>query len=55
MDVFRDNTKAIPKSDPQVVRVDMKEQGIGGRLSHLPKGGSSDTLKVSHTANEGTK
>jgi len=55
MDVFRDNTKSVPKSDSQIVRVDMKEQGIGGRLSHIPKGGTSEKMSVSHVANEGTK
>jgi len=54
-DIFRDNSKMIPKSDSQIVRVDMKEQGIGGRLSHLPKGGMSEKMSVTHVANEGSK
>lgn len=54
-DIFRDQTKTVPKRDPQIVRVNMEEQEIGGRKSHLPKGGKSDKLSISHTPNEGTK
>jgi hypothetical protein len=54
-DIFRDNTKAVPKSDPQIVRVDMEEEQIGGRKSHLPKGMKNDSMTVSHVPNAGTK
>lgn len=55
MDIFRDSTKTVPKSDSQIVRVDMQEEQIGGRKSHLPKAGKSDKTGVTHVANEGSK
>ena len=54
-DIFRDSTKGIPKSDPQIVRVDMEQQDIGGRKSHLPKGSKSDAMSITHVPNGGTK
>lgn len=36
-DIFKNPTKGIPKSDSQVVRVNMEELEIAGRKSHLPK------------------
>jgi hypothetical protein len=55
MDIFRDSTKSIPKSDPQIVRVDMEQQDIGGRKSHLPSGSKSDMMNITHVPNAGTK
>lgn len=55
MDIFRDFTKGIPKSDPQIVRVDMEQQDIGGRKSHLPNGSKSDAMSITHVPNGGTK
>jgi len=55
MDIFRDSTKSIPKSDPQIVRVNMEEQEIGGRKSHLPSGGKADMMNITHVPNAGTK
>ena len=46
VDVFRDPTKSVPKSDPQIVRVDMEEEQIGGRKSHLPKGAQNQNMSV---------
>jgi len=46
VDIFRDPTKSIPKSDPQIIRVDMEEEQIGGRKSHLPKSEKNDKLSV---------
>jgi len=55
--LFQDATKAIPmKADAQIVRVDMEEQQIGGRKSHLPKEGpKSPDLSILHVPNAGTK
>ena len=50
MDIFRDPTKSIPKSDPQIVRVDMEQMDIGGRKSHLPAGQKSD-VSITHIPN----
>jgi hypothetical protein len=55
VDIFRDATKSVPKSDGQIVRVNMEEEELGGRKSHLPKGGKSDAMTVTHVPNAGTK
>ena len=55
LDIFRDPTKGIPTSDPQIVRVDMEQQDIGGRKSHLPSQSRSDAMSISHVPNAGTK
>lgn len=55
-DLFREPTTSIPKSDPQIVRVDMEQQDIGGRKSHLPKGEKSDSgMGIDHVPNAGTR
>jgi hypothetical protein len=53
-DIFRNNAKSIPESDGQIVRVNMKEIEIGGRLSHLPAQNKSEALGLSHVPNAGT-
>lgn len=35
MNIFQNSQKSIPTSDSQIVRVDMEQQDIGGRKSHL--------------------
>ena len=55
MNIFQDNTKTVPKQDEQIVRVDMEEQQIGGRKSHLQSKGKSDVMAISHVPNAGTK
>lgn len=46
-DIFRDTTKTLPKkADPQIVRVGMEEQEIGGRKSHLPGEMKSGAMSV---------
>jgi hypothetical protein len=52
--VFQDPTKSVPKSDEQIVRVDMQEQQIGGRLSSLPQQKTNDAT-ISHVPNAGSK
>ncbi len=52
-DIFQNNTKNLPKSDPQIVRVDMEQSDIGGRKSHLPGQEKSDKLSISHVPNAG--
>lgn len=47
-DIFRDPTKSVPTKDPQIVRVDMEQQGIGGRKSHLPPKQVSNDLSITH-------
>jgi hypothetical protein len=53
MDIFRDPTKSVPKSDAQIVRVDMEQLDIGGRKSHLPQKGKSPNLSITHVADSG--
>ena len=55
LDIFRNPTKGIPTSDPQIVRVDMEQQDIGGRKSHLPSQSRSDAMSISHVPNADTK
>ena len=53
--IFSDPTKALPKSDEQIVRVPFDEQQIGGRKAHLPTNIRSDRLTISHVPNAGSK
>lgn len=53
--LFQDPTKSIPKSDGQIVRVDMEQQDIGGRKSHLPSQGKSSELSIKHVENGGKR
>jgi hypothetical protein len=55
MDIFRDSTKTVPKSDGQIVRVNMEELEIGGRKSHLPTQGKDPAMSIDHVPNAGTK
>ena len=52
--IFQDNTKSIPKSDAQIVRVNMEELEIGGRKSHLPGQEKSGAMTLSHVPNAGS-
>lgn len=54
-DIFHDATKSVPKSDSQIVRVDMETLEIGGRKSNLPAQSKSSAMTVSHVPNAGTK
>lgn len=51
MNVFQNSAKTLPKSDKQIIRVDMETQEIGGRKSSLPTEGKSDSLAIKHIAN----
>jgi len=52
--IFQNPTKTIPKKvDAQIVRVDMEEQQIGGRKSHLPNQMKSEAMTVQHVTNAG--
>lgn len=54
--IFQDPTKTLPmKADDQIVRVDMEQQELGGRKSHLPNQQKSDKMSVSHVPNAGSK
>jgi hypothetical protein len=53
--IFQDPTRSIPKSDEQIVRVDMEQLDIGGRKSHLPGQDKSSDMSISHVPNAGSK
>ena len=50
--IFQDPTKALPKKDEQIVRIDMEKPLLGGRV---PSNIKSDVLSVSHVPNAGSK
>ena len=37
MDIFKNTTKSIPKSDPKVSRIEFDESQLGARKSHTSK------------------
>lgn len=52
--IFRDDTKSLPKKDEQIVRINFPQQDLGARESHLPKNVKSGALGISHVPNAGT-
>lgn len=55
VNIFQNPAKSVPmKADDQTVRVDLDVNEIGGRKSHLPAGGKSDKLTISHVPNVGS-
>lgn len=52
-DIFQNSTKTLPKSDDQIVRVNMEQIDLGGRKSHLPSQEKSGDLTLSHVASSG--
>ena len=54
INLFENSTKTLPKSDDQIVRVDMEQIDIGGRKSHLPSQDKSSVLPISHVPNKGS-
>ena len=55
MNIFQNSAKTLPKSDEQIMRVDMEQIDIGGRKSHLPAQDKSGALTLSHVPNTGSK
>ena len=53
VNIFQNSTKTLPKSDDQIVRIDMDKSDIGGRKSHLPSQEKSGDLSLSHVPNAG--
>jgi hypothetical protein len=54
VNIFQNSAKSIPKSDEQLIRVDMEENQIGGRKSHLPAQSKADSMTLSHVPNAGS-
>lgn len=55
VDIYRDPTKALPKKDEQIVRIDFEESQIGARKGHIPAPKKNDVMSVSHVPNAGSK
>lgn len=51
LNIFQNNTKSIPESDEQIVRVALDRSDIGGRPSHMPMQEKSGALNLSHVPN----
>lgn len=51
--IFQNSTKSIPKSDSQIVRVNMEQLDISGRKSHLPKAQPATTMSIRHVSTPG--
>ena len=54
MNIFSNPTKALPKNDPQIVRVSMKQNEIAGRTDSLPGQVKSDRLGIAHVGKAGS-
>lgn len=54
VNIFQNNTKSIPESDEQIIRIDMEKSDIGGRKSHLPPQMKSGAMGLSHVPNAGS-
>ena len=54
VNLFQNAAKEIPKSDAQIIRVDMEQIDIGGRKSHLPNQMKSDSMSLQHVPNAGS-
>lgn len=52
--IFSSPVKKIPTSDAMTLRVDMEQQDIGGRKSHLPAQ-DKNSLTISHVPNADSK
>ena len=53
VNIFQNATKTLPKSDDQIIRVNMEQIDIGGRKSHLPAQDKSGDMTISHVPNAG--
>ena len=53
VNIFRDPTTKVPTSDAQIVRVDMEQQEIGGRKSHLPPKHVESDMSITHVGGNG--
>jgi len=53
VNIFRNPTSKLPKSDQQIVRVDMEQDDLQGRKDHLPNQFKSEKLTVQHVPSKG--
>lgn len=54
VNIFQNSAKSIPESDEQIVRVDMTQDELQGRKSHLPAQSKSGALGLAHVPNAGS-
>jgi hypothetical protein len=54
-DIFQNGTKSLPKSDPQIVRIGMKQNEIAGRTDHVPTPTMGGGMAIQHVPNAGGK
>lgn len=54
VNLFQNPAMSVPKSDEQIIRVDMETLDIGGRKSHLPATEKSGAMGISHVPNAGS-
>jgi hypothetical protein len=52
VDIFRNPTMKLPKSDKQIVRVDMEQDDIQGQKGHLPNQYKSEILSIQHVSSK---
>lgn len=50
VDIFKNSTSKLPKSDPQIIRVNMEQDELTGRKEHLPGQEKSSILSVQHVS-----
>lgn len=50
MDIFKDPTKTIPKSNAQVVRIDFDESQLGARKSLIAKAMKKNDNNIKHVS-----
>lgn len=51
--IFQDSSKALPKSDPQIVRVSMRRDEMSSNATPTPAMGRE--MAIQHVPNAGTK
>jgi len=51
--IFQNDTKSVPKSDSQIVRVSMTENEIAGRKDHMPREDKETKLAIEHVGRRG--
>jgi hypothetical protein len=49
MNIFQNSTKTLSKQgDPQIVRVPMTQNDVGGRTDHIPSPSRSEKMSIEH-------
>lgn len=51
--IFQDNTKSLPKSDPQIIRIGMRRDEVTS--NGIPKPTMGRDMAIQHVPNAGSK